>query len=96
MGDRRCAQSLRRESGEGISKERPEGSLRASELQQKLSGCLAKLPKRQAEVFVLSRLEGLKTEKVAELLGCSQRTVRVHLHRAVKRLARELADDLVV
>jgi RNA polymerase sigma-70 factor (ECF subfamily) len=91
----RRSQSLRRESGESISRERPEGSLRASELHQRLAGCLAKLPKRQADVFVLTRLEGLKAENVAELLGCSQKTVRVHLHRAVKRLAHQLGDYLM-
>jgi RNA polymerase sigma-70 factor (ECF subfamily) len=72
----------------------PDESLRIAELQQKLGRCLAKLPKRQADAFVLSRMEGLKAEKIAELLGCSQETVRVHLHRAVRRLARELGDYL--
>ncbi len=80
---------------EYTSKEEPDESLRAAELQQKLAGRLARLPKRQAEVFVLSRIEGLKTEQIAELLGCSQETVRVHLHRAMKRLARELGDYLI-
>ena len=49
---------------------------------------------RQAEAFALSRIEGLGYERVAELLGCSQQTARVHLHRALKRLARELGDYL--
>ena len=80
---------------EYTNKERPDGSLRAAELQQKLAECLAKLPKRQAEVFVLSRMEGLKTEQIAEFLGCSKETVRVHLHRAMKRLAHELGDYLI-
>ncbi len=80
---------------EHTSKEGPDESLRAAELQQKLAGCLARLPKRQTEVFVLSRMEGLKAEQIAELLGCSQETVRVHLHRAMKRLARELGDYLM-
>lgn len=75
--------------------EKPDELLRTAELQRKLSWCLAKLPKRQAEVFVLSRMEGLKAEKIAELLGCSQETVRVHLHRAIRRLARELSDYLI-
>jgi RNA polymerase sigma-70 factor (ECF subfamily) len=74
--------------------ERPDWRLRAAELQQKLVACLAKLPKRQADAFVLLRIEGLEYDKVAELLGCSQETVRVHLHRALKRLARELSDYL--
>jgi len=76
------------------SRERPDGPLRAAELQQKLTVCLAKLPKRQADVFVFARIEGLTYAKIAELLDCSQETVRVHLHRALKRLARELSDYL--
>lgn len=74
--------------------ETADGRLKTAELQQKLAGCLAKLPKRQSEVFVLSRIEGLKHERIAEILGCSQKTVRVHLHRALKRLAVELSDYL--
>ena len=89
------AELLLEQQPEYTSKEGPDGSLRAAELQQKLAGCLARLTKRQAEVFVLSRMEGLKAEQIAELLGCSQETVRVHLHRAMKRLARELGDYLI-
>ena len=74
--------------------EGPDEPLRTAELQQKLVACLGGLPKRQADVFVLSRIEGLRNEKIAELLGCSKQTVRVHLHRSVKRLARELSDYL--
>lgn len=73
---------------------RPDGPLRTAELQQKLAQCLAKLPKRQADVFVLSRMEGYSHEQIAELLGCSRKTVSVHLHRAVKRLARQLREYL--
>jgi RNA polymerase sigma factor (sigma-70 family) len=73
---------------------RPDWRLRAGEMQQKLVACLAKLPKRQADVFVLSRIEGLAYDKVAELIGCSKETARVHLHRAIKRLARDFRDYL--
>jgi RNA polymerase sigma-70 factor (ECF subfamily) len=74
--------------------ERPDGPLRVAELQQRIVECLAGLPQRQADVFVLARIEGLKPEKIAGILGCSQETVRVHLHRALKRLAREMSDYL--
>jgi RNA polymerase sigma factor (sigma-70 family) len=77
-----------------ITNERPDAPLRAAELKQKLVKCLGRLPKRQADVFVLSRIEGLQHNKIAEVLGCSQETVRVHLHRATKRLAHELSDYL--
>ncbi len=95
LAKRSRTERLFEQQPEYSDKEGPDGSLRTAELQQKLAGCLARLPKRQAEVFVLSRMEGLKTEQIAELLGCSQKTVRVHLHRAMKRLALELGDYLV-
>jgi RNA polymerase sigma-70 factor (ECF subfamily) len=74
--------------------ETPDTALRLAEMQKKLANCLTKLPKRQAEVFVLSRIEGLKAEEIAQILGCSQETVRVHLHRATKKLAEQLGDYL--
>jgi len=95
----RCAKQPRMKTlveqrGCAVSKDKPEDALRVAELQQKLVAGLTRLPKRQAEVFVLSRIEGLKAEKIAEGLGCSRETVRVHLHRSLKVLARELGDYL--
>lgn len=90
----RAEQSLRQQHEYHTNQEKPDGLLRTAELQQKLARYLAKLPKRQADAFVLSRIEGLRHEQVAEILGCSENTVRVHLHRAVKQLARELGDYL--
>jgi RNA polymerase sigma factor (sigma-70 family) len=52
------------------------------------------LPKRQADVFILRRLEGLETTEVARLLGCSHQTVGVHLHRALRKLSRSLSAYL--
>jgi RNA polymerase sigma-70 factor (ECF subfamily) len=84
-----------RQQGEALANTSdPDDNMRVVELQRKLAGYLTKLPKRQADVFVLSRIEGLGNDKIAELLGCSQETVRVHLHRAVKQLARRLSDYL--
>ena len=76
------------------TREKPDGSLRTQELQQKLAICLSKLPKRQSEVFVLSRLEGLSHAEIAGILNCSPETVRVHLHRAIKRLVLKMKDYL--
>jgi RNA polymerase sigma-70 factor, ECF subfamily len=76
------------------SKDRPDAAMKAEELRRKLFASLASLPKRQSDVFVLARIEGLSCEKIADILGCSQETVRVHLHRALKRLARDLGSYL--
>ncbi len=72
----------------------PAATLRLEDLQQKLTESLAKLPQRQAEVFILSRIEGLDHAAIAETLGCTPNSVRVSLHRAVKQLASEMSEYL--
>jgi RNA polymerase sigma-70 factor (ECF subfamily) len=76
------------------SKEMPQSQLEEAELQKKITDGLSKLPQRQADVFVMAKIEGLKTEQIAQILQCSPDTVRVHLHRAVKTLAANLGDYL--
>jgi RNA polymerase sigma-70 factor (ECF subfamily) len=76
------------------NKEQPDSSMRYEELQQGLERCLKKLPRSQAEAFILCRIEGLDRRKAAEIIGCSYETVRVHLHRAMRRLSRELHGHL--
>ena len=73
----------------------PDQLLAASELSSRFAQCLAGLPARQAEIFILSRIEKVKTARIAELMGCSQATVRTHVHHATQRLARQLGDYLV-
>ncbi|UCE48683.1 MAG: sigma-70 family RNA polymerase sigma factor [Phycisphaerales bacterium] len=90
----RSEQLLPQQAGYIAGQQTADGPLRTAELQTKLAKHLARLPKRQADVFVLSRIEGLDARQIADILGCSSRTVRVHLHRAVKRLARELGAYL--
>jgi len=68
--------------------------MQADELQHKLVAALARLPRRQADAFILSRIEKRQTAEIARLLGCSEPTVRVHLHRAVLKLAEELHEYL--
>jgi RNA polymerase sigma factor (sigma-70 family) len=68
----------------------PAADLRLDETQRRLTQSLASLPKQQAKVFILSRIEGLDHAAIAEILGCSQNSVRVSLHRAVKELARKM------
>ena len=46
-----------------------------------------RLPRRQAQVVALIALEDLSTAQVASTLGCSQRTVQVHLQKARATLA---------
>ncbi|MHC4111346.1 MAG: RNA polymerase sigma factor [Planctomycetota bacterium] len=72
----------------------PDGPSRVAELQESLDECLGKLPRSQAEAFVLCRIEGLESRKAAEIMGCSYGAIRVHLYRATRRLSRELRGHL--
>lgn len=52
---------------------------------------VATLPKDQAEIVLLRVVAGLDVAAVAELVGKQPGTVRVSLHRALKKLASRLA-----
>jgi RNA polymerase sigma-70 factor (ECF subfamily) len=48
---------------------------------------LTSLPAQQRAALALAELDDLSTSEVAEILGCSDATVRVHLRRARARMA---------
>jgi RNA polymerase sigma-70 factor (ECF subfamily) len=50
------------------------------------------LPRRQAQVVALTYIMDLTMVEVADVLGCSEGSVKTHLHRARERLAREVPD----
>ncbi len=50
------------------------------------------LPGSQRAVIVLYYLEDRPTAEIAHILGCSEATARVHLHRARRRLASLLGE----
>ncbi len=51
-----------------------------------IRGAIDQLSPKQKAVFILNRYEGLSIKEVAETLGMAEGTVKIHLHRAVKRL----------
>lgn len=48
------------------------------------------LPRRQAQAVALFYVDDLPVSEIASILGCAESTVRVHLMRARKTLARRL------
>ncbi len=52
-----------------------------------------RLPARQAQCVVLRHVDGMDAAEIAELLGCSAATVRVHLHRGLHTLRARLEPD---
>lgn len=53
-----------------------------------------RLPKRQAQCIVLSYVYGCSVSDVAQVLGCSEATVKTHLSRGRSKLAVRLGDQL--
>jgi RNA polymerase sigma-70 factor (ECF subfamily) len=54
---------------------------------------LAGLPQAQAEVVLLRVVVGLDVAQVARIAGKPPGTVRVLVHRGLRRLAKQLAAD---
>ena len=55
---------------------------------RQLAGCIAELPPRCREVFVLQRFEGASQQEIAARLGISVKMVEAHLARAMLQLYR--------
>lgn len=67
-----------------------------SELQANYNNALKKIPVQYADVFRMSRMEGLKYQEIADELGVSVRTVEVRLSKALGMLREELKDFLLL
>ena len=63
----------------------PVERLDREQMMKRLTAEVERLSPQQRGAVVL-QLEGLATSEIAEVLGCSEATVRVHLHRALATL----------
>jgi RNA polymerase sigma-70 factor (ECF subfamily) len=68
----------------------PEECIDRERAVKRLWDAVDRLPPRQRATVLLSVQEGLPTGEIAAVLGCSDATVRVHLHRALSALRRML------
>ncbi len=63
---------------------------RAKEIDEKIKKALTKLSKTQQTVFILRHYQGYSLNEIAEHLGCTVGSVKVHLFRALQKLRNEL------
>lgn len=64
----------------------------ASELQEKVKSAIDLLPEKCREIFIMSRIQGLRNEEIATNLNLSKRTVETQISKALKVLRVELKD----
>ena len=64
----------------------PEKYLEDKERGRIIREAVDELSSKQKAVFMLTRYEGLQIKEVAETLGIAEGTVKIHLHRAMKKL----------
>jgi RNA polymerase sigma-70 factor (ECF subfamily) len=70
----------------------PERAHGSRELKTRLREAMSRLSPRQAEIFTLRYLEGMGNLEIAKLIGASQTSIAVLLHRARHRLQKELGS----
>lgn len=73
-------------------RQEPEAWTRNRQLQMAIDAAVSKLPPRQRDVFLLREWQGLDVRETAQVLGCSQGSVKQHHFRAMQSLRRQLAE----
>jgi RNA polymerase sigma-70 factor (ECF subfamily) len=68
----------------------PSDRLLAGETAELVSRAVTRLPQQQRAVVVLRVWDGLPYARIAEALGCSEVTVRSHMHHGLAALRRHL------
>lgn len=70
--------------------ENPEEELQQAELRMRIEQAVSKLPDRCAEIFKMSRYDGLKYQEIADQLGLSVKTIEAQMGKALKLLREDL------
>lgn len=93
----RCVSTARRHATElrlvaRLSRERA-ADVEGQVVDDDLWALVRRLPRRQAQVLALSFLEDRSVGDVALVLGCGEESVRTHLRRGRRALARQLKTE---
>jgi RNA polymerase sigma-70 factor (ECF subfamily) len=87
---RLAMRGMRRDRVWSAIKERIAPAPPESRLDPDIGAAIHRLPGRQRAAIALFYYEDRPVDEIARILGCSEPTVRVHLHRARRRLAEVL------
>ena len=70
----------------------PQGELESGELMENITEAVDSLPQSQRIVVVMREMQGYGLKEIAEILKCSESTVRWRLHYARKKLQKKLQN----
>ncbi len=66
------------------------------EIQQKrketLRQVLDELPEKQRTYFIMNKYNGLTAKEIADIMECSQNSVEVTIHRAIKNISKRILE----
>ncbi len=93
LADQRRAAARRNRLGQRLGSTAVEEPADVVTHDRGLAAALGQLSARDREVLLLRYWEDLEPEQIARALGCSRTAAAVRLHRARRRLARELNRD---
>ena len=74
------------------SPEEPEELLEVKEIREVVKKTLEELPEKPAQIFRMSRYEGLKYREIAERLSISVKTVEANMGKALKIFRKNLQE----
>ncbi|WVN41051.1 RNA polymerase sigma factor [beta proteobacterium MWH-UniP1] len=72
------------------SERQPEALLSRKQTWEQITQAIAQLPARQQQAFLLRYWEGLDISETAQVMGCSEGSVKTHCSRAVAALTKAL------
>ena len=64
----------------------PQWEIEEKDRHRVIRDAIDQLSPKQKEVFMLNRYQGLQIKEITEVLGMAEGTVKIHLHRAVRKL----------
>ncbi len=70
----------------------PDALLATKQTLERIDRALADLPLRQRQAFVLRYWEDMDISQTAQVMGCSEGSVKTHCSRAMKALSEALSD----
>ena len=70
----------------------PDEEVSAGQMARRVEATLRGLPASQRTAFVLKNHEGLTIQEIAKIMRAAEGTIKVHLHRAVTALRRNLSE----